>query len=257
MDVALAQQSFPQIYERLLVPAIFTPWARDLIERSRPIGPSDRILDLGCGTGIVSRLLRERLGGAARLTALDANPQMAATARSLAPELDVREGNAMALPFDDGSFDLVLSQEMLQFVPDRPKALAEIRRVLAPGGRVFLSTWRPRAENELIAALGPIAERHLGPSNDKRYSLGDGDVLRALLVEAGFTNVIVETVSRSEHFTSFPARLNLAGMGYDVASLAPETLAAVEAESAEVFARLADGDGISARSSANVASAVR
>src|SRR6266550_4819807 len=100
--------------------------AHDLVERARPIGASDRILDLGCGTGIVARILRERLGGATSIVGVDASPAMIETARSLAPEIDWREGHAVALPFADESFDLVLCQEMLPFVPDRMAALREV-----------------------------------------------------------------------------------------------------------------------------------
>src|SRR5437762_12901499 len=119
MERALSIPTFAETYERLLVPGKFGPWARDLVERARPIGPSDRILDLGCGTGIVSRVLRERLGGAAKIVGLDASALMIEKARAIAPELDFRQRNAMALPFRDGAFELVLCQGMLQFVPDR------------------------------------------------------------------------------------------------------------------------------------------
>src|SRR5688500_13037723 len=119
MDIA-------DFFETVLVPSVFAPYAQQLIERARPIGPADRVLDLGCGTGIVARLLRERLGGAARIIGLDVSAPMIAKARSIAPEIDWREANAMALPFEDRSIDLVLSQQMLQFVPDRAAALREI-----------------------------------------------------------------------------------------------------------------------------------
>jgi len=150
-------------------------YARDLVERARPIGAADRILDLGCGTGIVARILRERLGGAANIVGVDASPSMIEEARSIEPELDWRVGNAMALPFVDGSFDLVLCQEMLQFVPDRLAALREVQRVLSPGGRLLVSTWRPRSEQ-----------------------LFDGAALGQALTEAGFTDVRVATVSLTE-----------------------------------------------------------
>src|SRR5512132_4330815 len=104
MEQVQRQPDFADVFERVLVPAIFDRYARDLIDRARPIGPADRILDLGCGTGIVARLLRERLGGAAKLTGLDASPLMIAKAREVAPELAWQEGNAMAMPFADGSF---------------------------------------------------------------------------------------------------------------------------------------------------------
>src|SRR5678815_3161223 len=143
MEQAQKLPDFADIFERVLVPAIFDRYARDLVERARPFGPSDRILDLGCGTGIVARVLRERLGGAARLTGVDVNAGMLAVARELAPDIDWVEASADALPFPDRSFEGVLAQQVLQFVPDRAAAAREIRRVLVPGGRVIASTWRP------------------------------------------------------------------------------------------------------------------
>src|SRR6185503_4695510 len=144
METTFRQPDVADLFERLLVPALFERYARDLVERARPFGPSDRILDLGCGTGIVARVLRERLGGAATLTGLDVNAGMIAKARSIAPDIEWVEGSAIALPFADRSFDVVLAQQVLQFVPDRDAAVREIRRVLAPGGRVLAATWRPR-----------------------------------------------------------------------------------------------------------------
>jgi ubiquinone/menaquinone biosynthesis C-methylase UbiE len=143
--------------------------ARDLVERARPIGPSDRILDLGCGTGIVACMLRERLGGAANIVGLDASPILIEKARSLTPEMDWREGDVMALPFGAESFDLVLCQDMLRFLPDPVGALREVRRVLSPGGRLLASTWRPH-----------------------------GTPLGQTLAEAGFIEIGIEEVCISE-----------------------------------------------------------
>jgi ubiquinone/menaquinone biosynthesis C-methylase UbiE len=259
VENALSQPSFADIYERVLVPGIFDRYARDLIERARPIGPSARALDLGCGTGIVARLLRERLGGAARVTGLDANPQMLATARAIAPEIAWVEGNAVALPFDDAAFELVFCQEMLQFAPDRAAAVREMRRVLAPGGHLHLSTWRARRENPLHEALGVVAERHLGASNDRRYALGDGEALRALLVDGGFTDVRVETVTLTDRFATYPVRMSALAAGFDLSGLSDDErerrLAAVDADSAPVLARFTTDGFIVAPSSANVASA--
>lgn len=167
LEAALRHPNGADSYERT---AVFDRYARDLVERARPIGASDRILDLGCGTGIVARVLRERLGGAAHIVGLDVSPPMIEEARSIAPEIDFRLGDAMGLPFADGSFDLVLCQHMLQFVPDPLAALREVRRVLTPGGRLLATTWRPRSEL-------------------------DGPALGHALAEAGFTEVRIETVS--------------------------------------------------------------
>jgi ubiquinone/menaquinone biosynthesis C-methylase UbiE len=253
MEQAQRLPDFADLFERLLVPAIFEPYARDLVERARPFGPSDRVLDLGCGTGIVARVLRERLGGAAHLTGLDINAPMLAKARSLAPDIDWHEGSAVALPFADRSFDVVLAQQVLQFVPDRAGAAAEVRRVLASGGRFVASAWRPRHLQPLFEATCQVAEKHLGPGNDKRCSL-DGEELRALLEGAGFADVRVETASLEERHRVFPIQGNLAAMGH--VNVDPATLAAIEAETQVVLARFAQSDGTFAhRSVTNVVTA--
>src|SRR6476620_1406313 len=105
MEQAQKLPDFADVFERVLVPAIFDRYARDLVDRARPIGPSDRILDLGCGTGIVARVLRERLGGGAHLTGIDVNAGMLAKARSIAPDIHWIEGNAVALPVAERSFE--------------------------------------------------------------------------------------------------------------------------------------------------------
>ncbi|HUS32779.1 MAG TPA: methyltransferase domain-containing protein [Kofleriaceae bacterium] len=251
MEQAQKLPDFADIFERLLVPAIFDRYARDLVERARPFGPSDRILDLGCGTGIVARVLRERLGGAARLTGLDVNAEMLAKARSIAPEIEWIEGNAAALPFADRSFEVVLAQQVLQFVPDRLQALGEIRRVLVPGGRLIASTWRPREHQPLFGALGAVAEKHLGAGNDKRWTL-DGDALSTLLASAGFTDIQLDTASLEERHAMFPIQASTSAAGYTNVDTA--SMAAIEAESKAILARHTATDGtITNRSVTNVA----
>jgi ubiquinone/menaquinone biosynthesis C-methylase UbiE len=259
LQAALGQPNAADMYERAVVPAVFDRYARDLVERARPIGPSDRILDLGCGTGIVARVLRERLGGAATIVGIDVSPPMIEKARSIAPEIDFRVGDAMALPFEEGSFDLVIAQEVLQFVPDRLAALREVRRVLSPGGRFLASTWRPRSEQPLHHALGLVAERHLGKSNDRRFSL-DGPELEHALAEAGFTDIRLERVSLVERFREFSLRMNAIAAGFDLGSLSDaekeRRFSAIEADSKEVLARFALDEGFGAATVANVARAV-
>lgn len=253
MEAAFAQPTIADVFERLLVPAIFDRYARDLIERARPIGPSDRVLDLGCGTGIVARLLRERLGGAARISGLDVSPPMIAKARAIAPEIDWHEGNATALPFGDATIDLVLAQQVLQFIPDRALALREIRRVLVPGGRLIASTWRPRTEQPLYDALGRAAEGHFGASNDKRWSL-DGEPLREALIAAGFGAVTIERASLDDHYAEFPVRMSTMAMNFDPTTLTDAKLGAYEAEGKAILARFADpAGGYTQRSCTNVA----
>src|SRR5438105_15897251 len=118
--------SAPENYERYLVPAIFGPWAADLLALAAP-QPGERIMDLACGTGVVARLTAERVGTAGVIVGLDLNPGMIELARSLpalnGAAVDWRVGSALELPFAHATFDVVLCQQGLQFFPDRSAAL--------------------------------------------------------------------------------------------------------------------------------------
>jgi ubiquinone/menaquinone biosynthesis C-methylase UbiE len=120
---------------------------------------------------------------------------MIAVARALAPDIHWQQANALELPFASASFDLVLCQQALQFFPDRAAGVREMRRVLSNGGRTALSTWRPLAENPVYLALHELAESRFGPNLDRRFSFGDSDALRSLLVDAGFRDIDIETVT--------------------------------------------------------------
>ena len=190
----MTSENFAQMFERVLVPTIFRPWAEDLFARVQP-SARERILDVGCGTGIVARIVRERCGPSASITGVDLNPDMIAVARGLAPDITWQQGNAVELPFGDASFDLVLSQQALQFFPDRAAGIREMRRVLAPGGRIALSTWRPLPENPVYFALHELAEARFGPNPDRRFSFGEPEPIQALLAGAGFREIEIERVT--------------------------------------------------------------
>jgi SAM-dependent methyltransferase len=121
-----------EIYEQRLVPAMFEPFTRDLIQLCN-IRRSDRILDVACGTGIVSRLAIDYVDvTAGKVVGVDINPVMLNVARhrSAGKDIQWKEGSAISLPFLNESFDLVVCQQGLQFFPDRVKALTEMNRVL-------------------------------------------------------------------------------------------------------------------------------
>ena len=114
-EYAMNASSFPQMYEQWLVGPLFRPYAEVLVERAR-LTPADRVLDVACGTGIVARLAAQRIGDNGLVVGVDISPQMLAVARTVAPEIDWREGDVSALPVADGErFDVVLCQQGLQF----------------------------------------------------------------------------------------------------------------------------------------------
>jgi SAM-dependent methyltransferase len=130
-------------YERYFVPAIGAPVAHDLIELAE-LRPGEHVLDVACGTGVVTRLAAEQVGGGA-VAGVDINPGMLQVARNVAGDtaIEWHEASAEALPLGDATFDVALCQMGLQFFPDRPGALREMRRVLRPGGRVVINVPGP------------------------------------------------------------------------------------------------------------------
>jgi ubiquinone/menaquinone biosynthesis C-methylase UbiE len=187
----------PENYERYFVPAIGAPVAADLIAAAA-IRPGERVLDVACGTGVVTRRAAERTGEAGEVAGLDVNPGMLAVARSVTPPgvaIDWNEASAEAMPFPDGSFDVALCQMGLQFVPDKAAALREMHRTLAPGGRVVLNL--PGPTPPLFAAMAESLAENVQPESGKFvhvvFSLHDAQQLRRLTSEAGFDDVDVQS----------------------------------------------------------------
>src|SRR5882672_11495112 len=133
-----------ELYERVVARHILGPWAPLLVDAAH-LAERERVLDLACGTGVVTRIAAQRAGTAGRVTGIDLNPGMISVARSLpAPDggsVEWLEGSALAIPLPDASVDVVLCQQGLQFFIDKALSLREMRRVLARGGRLALSVW--------------------------------------------------------------------------------------------------------------------
>jgi SAM-dependent methyltransferase len=201
--------SAPELYDRYLVPTLFAPWAEDLLA-SAAVRPGERVLDVACGTGVVTRAAARRVGTTGAVVGLDLNPAMLAVAGALPPvagaTITWQEGNALALPVAERSFDVVVCQQGLQFFPDRPVALREMRRVLVPGGRLALGVWRPITHSPGFAVLAEALDRHIGPGLlTGPFSLGDAAQLRALLAEAGFHDVTIRAAVKTLRFPSVEA----------------------------------------------------
>jgi ubiquinone/menaquinone biosynthesis C-methylase UbiE len=185
-----------EIYERYNVPRFFLPWAHDLVELVAPQG-GERALDVACGTGAVTRLLATRVEPRGSVMGVDVNPGMLEVARARVPDPNVewREASVLDLPFEDGAFDLVVCQQGLQFFPDRPRALRQMRRVLSPRGRLGLACWRTSDESPAYAAVERALSRRLGPERGKLppFSLSDAGELQNLVAEAGFRDVRIDS----------------------------------------------------------------
>jgi ubiquinone/menaquinone biosynthesis C-methylase UbiE len=196
-------------YERYLVPAMFGPWAEDLVALAAPQS-GEAVLDVACGSGIVARLLAQRVGPSGKVVGLDFSAGRLAVARSLSPisgaAIEWQEGDALALPFAKSTFALVCCQQGLQFFPDRLKALTEMHRVLMPGGRLALNVWRSVEYNPGAEAMAEALERYVSPEagtfRRSPFAFGDGDELRRFVADAGFRDVAVRPAVKVLHFPS-------------------------------------------------------
>lgn len=145
------RDSIAKVYQSHLVPMIFAPYAEDLARRlaARPVS---RVLEIAAGTGVVTRAMASALPASVAIVATDLNQAMIDEARASGTSRPVewRQADAMQLPIDTASFDAVVCQFGVMFFPDKPKAFAEVRRVLAVGGVFVFSVWDRIEENEFV-----------------------------------------------------------------------------------------------------------
>ena len=184
-------------YERYFVPTIGMQFAAALLD-AVGLRWGERVLDIACGTGVVTRLAAERAGADGSVAGLDINPAMLAVARSVPSSgaaIEWHEANAEALPIADGSFDVVLSSLGLQFVPDKESALREMRRVLNPDGRLAIATVGPTPP--LFAILEQALARYVKPEVAAFvrlvFSVYEPQELEELASGAGFRDVEVRS----------------------------------------------------------------
>ena len=191
-------------YEAYMVPTLFGPCGRNLIKAADPKS-GERVLDVGCGTGIVARQVAARPGFSGTVTGLDSSPNMLAVASTAANSeglsIEWREGNAEQLPFTDRCFDLVLCQFALMFVANKTTALVEMRRVVSENGRVLVSVWQSLDRHPFYQNLHKLIQQRLGMSAlQDIFALGSADDLRALAKRSGFRKVEIEPFSITARF---------------------------------------------------------
>jgi ubiquinone/menaquinone biosynthesis C-methylase UbiE len=191
--------SVPAFYDRYLGPVLFEPYAADLVSRL-PAGDGLRVLEIACGTGILTRRLREALPDSAIVVATDLHEPMTAYARAAVPAPGIiwEQADAQALAFHDGSFDVVVCQFGFMFLPDKVQGFREARRVLGPDGVLLANVWHSMEANPAVGAVHATLAK-LFPADPPRfvetpYGYHDTERIRADLVEAGWKDVQLEDV---------------------------------------------------------------
>jgi SAM-dependent methyltransferase len=267
MDWSKQAGEGPSSYQAFLVPGMFTPFAARLIA-DLEIKPGAAVLDVACGTGVVTRFAARATGATGTVTGVDIGAPMLAVARSQSVEPDsapitYSEGNALDLPLADRSFDFATCHHGFQFFPDRTAAGRELHRVLRPGGRVAIACWTGLDETPVFRAIRDSLRLHVseeaGQMMNSPFSV-PAAALTALLEDVGFTAARVQRVELMASFPADPdfgARVIAAGpvaAHFDQSpAVAREAVAAAVTELAQQYS---DGDNVSFPMYSNVATGV-
>jgi ubiquinone/menaquinone biosynthesis C-methylase UbiE len=255
--------SASEAYERYIVQAFMQGWTHGLLDAAT-LAVGTRVLDVACGTGVVARQAASRVGRQGHVVGVDLNAGMLAMARMLSQpsgaSIEWKEGNVTTLPFPEASFDVVLCQQGLQFFPDKPVALHDMRRVLVPTGHLVLSVWRRLSHCPWQRAVADALERHV--STDAAmgirgaFALGDKEELRALVSAAGFRTLRVRIDSQMIRYPSLeefvPGYLSATPVAGMVAKLDEPTRAAILEEVKTSLQPYIDDDGLAAPIEAHV-----
>ncbi|MDX1434188.1 MAG: class I SAM-dependent methyltransferase [Gammaproteobacteria bacterium] len=202
--------SIPKLYETFLVPLIFEPYAADMAERlaGRSVR---RVLEVAAGTGVVTRVLDSALPEEVSIVATDLNQPMldyAANLQKSARRITWRQADAMQLPFEDASFDAVVCQFGVMFFPDRPRAYAEVLRVLKADGTFIFNAWDHIEHNEFADVVTRSLEK-IFPEDPPRFlartphGYHDKAIIAEELAAGGFGSAAeIETLSFRSHAPS-------------------------------------------------------
>jgi ubiquinone/menaquinone biosynthesis C-methylase UbiE len=257
----------PLAYDTYIVEAFMQAYSRRLLEAAA-IMTGDRVLDVACGTGVVTRFAASRSGPEGHVVGFDLNPGMLARARATdetGARIDWREGSATEMPFANASFDRVLCQQGLQFIPDKAAALAEMHRVLAPEGRLVLSVWRSIEHCPWQQAIANAVERNVGTDPAvlvrSAFSLGDAEQLKQIIANAGFHEVDIrverDTIRHASLAQYVPGYLSATPVASAVASLDAGTQRRIVGDVRDALAAYCTGDGLAAPIEAHLAIARR
>jgi ubiquinone/menaquinone biosynthesis C-methylase UbiE len=201
--------SIPENYDRFLVPLIFDSFAQDMARRAAALSPN-HVLEIAAGTGVVTRALAPRLSPDASYIVTDLNQPMLDYAAARQPpdrRISWRRADALALPFDDGAFDLVCCQFGVMFFPDRQRGYREAKRVLKPGGHFLFNVW-DRIEANVFANDVTDALTEMFPNDPPRFlartphGYHDAALIREELEKAGFSRIVIETRSDESRASS-------------------------------------------------------
>ena len=208
-----------EIYDSFFVPSLFGQWTGVVLDAAE-VQTGHSVLDVGCGTGVLSVAAYERVGSSGRVIGVDPNDGMLGVARRNDPSVEWNESVAEALPYPDGDFDRVVSQFALMFFTDPARALAEVGRVTRADGRITFAVWDRLEHNLGYARLADLIERLFGAAAARSlrapFQLGDPTAL-AEIASHGITDPNVAEHRGTARFESLDSWLHTEIRGWTLA----------------------------------------
>lgn len=215
-------QSAAEIYDQFFLPALFEEWP-DRVLAAAQVKPGQDVLDVACGTGVLTLVAADKVGSDGSVTGLDINEGMLAVARKKSDAIEWRHGKAESLPFPDEHFDRVVCQFALMFFDERRAAIREMTRVLRPGGRMAVAVWDSLENTPGYAAVSSLLQRLFGEEAAESirapYNLGDVQVLQSIFTGNGLSDLEIMTHQGTARFPSLESWMFTDIKGWTLAGL--------------------------------------
>jgi len=220
-DAGQVTSSAAAVYDEFFLPALFAAWAPRVVAAAA-LQPGQRVVDVACGTGVLAMEAALATSPGGQIVGVDPNPGMLAVARRKAPDISWLEAPAEALPLEAESFDAAVSQFGLMFFEDQHAAIAEMWRVVRPGGRLAIAVWDSLDNTPGYSAITSLLARLFGDDVaallESPYSLGDPNALGALVARAGVTDPEVQRMPGEACFPSIRAWMHSDVRGWTLAN---------------------------------------
>jgi len=214
-ETGQVSENAAKIYEAVYLPAMFNEWCPLVVEAAN-IQTGHRVIDVACGTGALAITVSERIGPKGTTVGIDINEAMLNIARSKPSSVEWLKSPAELLPFEDDSFNCVVSQFGLMYFENQGNAIREMMRVLQPGGSLAVAVWDQLEHNPGFAAEDQLWQHVFGEEwgDESPFKLGDKNILQNLFKNSGVADIQITTHNGIACFESIESWIHTGAKGW-------------------------------------------